>query len=165
MFRMNAAEFLELLENKGFNFFTGVPCSYLGSLCRLLDQKDPHVHVPAVREGLALGIAAGAYLAGKQPVVYMQNSGLGYCLEAFVSLQAIYRIPALILVSYRGPADQGWEEHFFMGAHTEELLTVFQGAYSIFENRISEPEMQKIRDYLLNEKMPFFLLITKGALT
>jgi len=161
---MNAVEFLELLESKGFNFFTGVPCSYLGNLCRLLDRKDPHVHVPAGREDLALGIAAGAYLAGKQPVVYMQNSGLGYCLEAFVSLHAIYRIPALILVSYRGPADQGWEEHFFMGMHTEKLLNVFDGAYSIFENRISETEMEKIRTFLANESRPYFLLVTKGAL-
>ncbi|RPI74595.1 MAG: sulfopyruvate decarboxylase subunit alpha [Desulfobacteraceae bacterium] len=162
---MNAEEFLVLLESKGFNFFTGVPCSYLGPLCRLLDLKNIRQHVPAVREDLALGIAAGAYLAGKLPVVYMQNSGLGYCLEAFLSLQLIYRIPALILVSYRGPADQGWEEHFFMGAHTEELLTVFQGAYSIFEKRVSEADIEKIWTYLLNEKKPYFLLVPKGALT
>jgi sulfopyruvate decarboxylase TPP-binding subunit len=59
---MNAVEFLELLESKRF---TGVPCSYLGNLCRLLDRKGLNVHVPAVREDLAPGIAAGAYLAGK----------------------------------------------------------------------------------------------------
>jgi sulfopyruvate decarboxylase alpha subunit len=162
---MNAAEFLSLLENKGFNFFTGVPCSYLSSLCRLLNTKDHSVHVPAVREDLALGVAAGAYLAGKWPVVYMQNSGLGYCLEVLASLQYIYRIPALILVSYRGPADQGWEEHKFMGEHTEELLQLFEAAYSIFKDPISEAEVETISQYLYKQRMPYFLLVAKGALT
>src|SRR5207245_122100 len=59
-------------------------------------------YVPAVREDSAVGIAAGAYLAGKKPVVLMQNSGLGVCLNAILSLNAIYAIPALLVVSWRG---------------------------------------------------------------
>jgi phosphonopyruvate decarboxylase len=103
-------------------------------------------------------------LAGKQPVVYMQNSGLGYCLEALVSLPVIYRIPALVLVSYRGPADQGWEEHLHMGAHTEDLLRLFRCDYAVFEGSMFESKMEKIRNYLLTDKLPYFLLVAKGAL-
>ena len=161
---MKAIEFLDLLEKNGFNFFTGVPCSYLSPLCEILGQMDQSFHVPAPREDIALGLAAGAYLAGKLPVIYMQNSGLGYCLEAFASLHLIYHIPALVLVSYRGPQDQGWEEHLIMGRHTEDLLSTFQMKYSIFKGKVVDVDIEGIKRYLVDQELPHFLLITKGAL-
>ena len=96
---MKAIGFLALSVKNGFNFFTGVPCSYLSSLCQTVTHKDISSHVPAVREDIALGLAEGAYLVRKFPVIYVQNSGLGYCLEAFASLHLMYHIPALVLVS------------------------------------------------------------------
>jgi len=161
---MRAEDFLGLLEQKGFDFFTGVPCSYLAPLCGVLSRRGHDFHVPAPREDIALGVAAGAYLGGRLPVVYMQNSGLGYCLEAFASLNLIYRIPALVLVSYRGPEDPGWEEHLIMGQHTEELLRTVGMRYSLFDGEISAREVEEIRGYLLDEELPYFLLVLKGAL-
>lgn len=161
---MKADEFLNRLGGIGFDFFTGVPCSYFAPLCRLLEGKPPSFHVGAVREDIALGVAAGAHLAGKNPVVYMQNSGLGYSLEAFSSLQIIYRIPVLVLMSYRGPEDQGWEEHRVMGEHTEELLHLFGLGYSIFNGNASDLKPKRIADFLRERLMPYVLLIAKGAL-
>lgn len=168
---MKAADFLNLLEDNGFNFFTGVPCSYFSPLCDLLAKKDASFHIPAVREDIALGLASGAYLAGKLPVVYMQNSGIGYSLEAFASLPMIYHIPVLVLVSYRGPGDQGMEEHLVMGEHTEEILQSFKIKYSIFgslnadvEGVDKAPDIEEIRQYCLKEELPYFLLVSKGAL-
>jgi sulfopyruvate decarboxylase subunit alpha len=161
---MKAIDFLTILEKEGFNFFTGVPCSYLSSLCKALARKDQSFHVPAVREDIALGLAAGAYLAGKFPVIYMQNAGLGYCLEAFASLHLIYHIPALVLVTYRGPEDQGWEEHLIMGKHTEELLNIFHMKYSLFRGKTSAQEIEAVKQYLADRELPYFFLVTKGAL-
>jgi len=169
---MKAADFLDLLEKEGFNFFTGVPCSYFTPLCDLLSGKETSFHIPAVREDIALGLASGAYLAGKLPVVYMQNSGIGYSLEAFASLPIIYRMPVLVLASYRGPADEGMEEHLVMGEHTEEILRSFKIKYSIFGSSSVEDngnsnvlDIHAIRQYLLKEKLPYFLLVGKGGLT
>jgi sulfopyruvate decarboxylase alpha subunit len=166
---MKTITFMSLLEEEGFNFFTGVPCSYLAPLCHILSEKDPSFHVPAVREDIALGVAVGAHLAGKLPVLYMQNSGLGYCLEAFTSLHMIYKIPTLTLISYRGPEDPGIEEHAIMGAHTEELLSIFNLKYSILNKNVEAHQIEKtieeIREYILQENSPYFLLISKGALT
>jgi sulfopyruvate decarboxylase alpha subunit len=161
---MKGIDFLTILEKEGFDFFTGVPCSYLSPLCKALVRKDQSFHVPAVREDIALGLAAGAYLAGKLPVIYMQNSGLGYCLEAFTSLQLIYQIPALVLVTYRGPEDQGWEEHLIMGKHTEELLNTFHMRYSLFGGTTSAGEIEEMKRYLVDRGLPCFLLVMKGAL-
>ena len=178
------------MEEKGFDFFTGVPCSYFTPLCDLLAKKDSSRHIPAVREDIALGLASGAYLAGKLPVLYMQNSGIGYCLEAFASLPMIYRIPVLVLVSYRGPADRGMEEHLVMGEHTEEILRSFKLEYAIFadpervapaahdvtkgyssQKKSSDANTdfrlrsKEIKKYLEKEELPYFLLVGKGALT
>ena len=96
---MKANYLFDLLEQQGFNFFTGVPCSYLTPFINILSPREPAFHLPALREDIAVGLAAGACLAGKLPVIYMQNSGLGYSLEAFASLHLIYRIPSLVLVT------------------------------------------------------------------
>lgn len=169
---MKAADFFSLLKENGFNFFTGVPCSYFAPLCELLNKETAAFHLPAVREDIAVGLAGGAYLAGKLPVLYMQNSGIGYSLEAFASLPLIYYIPMLALVSYRGPQDQGMEEHLIMGQHTEEILQDFKMKYSIIgeprenaQQTFKPADIKEIKRYLLKEELPYFLLVEKGALT
>lgn len=161
---MKAHDFLNLLENNGYNFFTGVPCSYFTSMINHLNKQNHLLHIPAVREDIAVGLAAGASLAKKQSVVYMQNSGLGYSLEAFASIHLIYRIPALVLLSYRGPEDQNMEEHMIMGQHTEEILQSFHIKYSLLKNKISDLEIKKITDTITTQQLPYFLLVYKGAL-
>jgi len=162
---MKAADFLQTLEAHGFNFFTGVHCSYFLTLCHLLAERKESQHVPALREDIALGLASGAYLAGKLPVVYMQNSGLGYSLEVFASLPLIYHIPSLVLVSLRGPEDPDMEEHVIMGRYTEDILETFQLKYAVFPGEMGHPEIGAIKDYLLKEELPYILLFKKGALT
>jgi len=165
---MKARQFLELLGKNRFDFFTGVPCTYVKPLIDVLNRQykgNNTFHVPAVREDIAVGLAAGAYLAGKSPVIYMQNSGMGYSLEAIASLHLIYNFPTLFLVTYRGPNDPGMEEHQVMGQHTEELLTAFKIKYSLLKETLAETEIKEISDYLQETQLPYVLLITKGALT
>lgn len=161
---MLSAQFGELLKLNGFDFITGVPCSYFKSLIETFSRDRFINHIPAVREDIAIGLSAGAYLSGKLPVVYMQNSGLGYCLEAIVSLHLIYAIPALILLSYRGPEDIDMEEHLVMGKHTENLLKSFNIDYSIPRERKIEPFLKKAKQNLMEKKKPYFLLFKKGVL-
>ncbi len=165
---MKATKFLELLEKRKYNFFTGVPCSYFTSLCSVLALRGGTFHVPAVREDIAVGIACGAYLAGKRPAIYMQNSGLGYSLEAFAALPLIYQMPLLVLVSYRGPQDPGMEEHLVMGQHTEEILKSFAIDYSIFDGTGNPnlPQVGQSPTKAAPGSSPInVLLIKKGALT
>ncbi len=112
---------LEALKAHGFNFFTGVADSTIGSLIEEL-SRDPVGYLPATREDLAVGLASGAYLAGRWPVVLMQNSGVGCCLNALTSLNLIYKIPLLLIVGYRGYQGTDAPEHLVMGAHCQALL-------------------------------------------
>ena len=159
---MDANKFVALLHGHQFNFFTGVPCSYFSSLLEAFNADPLGTHVPAVREDIAVGIAAGAFLGGEWPVVYMQNSGLGYSLEAFASLHMIYRFPLLVLLSHRGPEDPGMEEHRVMGLHTESILQTFGLKHAKFTHAFSENEMGAVREYLVSAQRPYFLLIGRG---
>ena len=109
---------LEALKARGFDFFCGVADSTIASLISELGED----YLPATREDLAVGMASGALLAGRWPVVLMQNSGLGYCLNALTSLNLIYKIPLLLIVGYRGYQGKDAPEHLVMGAHCEALL-------------------------------------------
>lgn len=115
-------DFCTMLKKKGFDFFTGVPCSILKDVINYL-SKDPDVpYIPATREDEAIGIATGAYLAGKKPVVLMQNSGLGNSIGALTSLDQLYEIPMLLLISWRGYQGKDAPEHLIMGKATTKLL-------------------------------------------
>jgi acyl CoA:acetate/3-ketoacid CoA transferase alpha subunit len=67
---------LQQLLDDGYEFFTGVPDSGLKPLINEIIESGVK-HVIATNEGQAIGIAAGAELAGKKSCVYLQNSGLG----------------------------------------------------------------------------------------
>ena len=64
-----AADFLSALRVRGFDFFTGVADSTIASLISELGSD----YISATREDLAVGMASGAHLAGRQAVVMMQN--------------------------------------------------------------------------------------------
>jgi sulfopyruvate decarboxylase subunit alpha len=114
---------VDRLVAAGFDFFVGVPCSLVKSLLAELERRE--LYLGETREDAALGVAAGAYLAGRLPVVIMQNSGLGVSLNALGSLHLLYRIPCLILVTWRGFAGKDAPEHLVMGEVLPRVLEVF----------------------------------------
>ena len=115
--------FVDRLLAAGFDFFAGVPCSLVKTLLAELERR--RLYLGETREDAALGVAAGAYLAGRTPVVIMQNSGLGVSLNALGSLHLLYRIPALLLVTWRGYQGEDAPEHLVMGEVLPRLLELF----------------------------------------
>jgi sulfopyruvate decarboxylase alpha subunit len=118
-----AGRFVDALEGAGFDFFTGVPCSLVGGVIAELERRG--AYFAETREDAALGVAAGAYLGGRLPVVVMQNSGLGVSLNALGSLYAIYELPCLLLVTWRGYQGNDAPEHLVMGEVLPRLLDLF----------------------------------------
>ncbi len=119
---MTFAEFCSMIKSHGFNFSTGVPCSILKDIILCLSSDPDIPYIPATREDEALGIATGAYLAGKKPIVLMQNSGLGSAINPLASLDILYKIPMLLLISWRGYQGKDAPEHLIMGEVTIKLL-------------------------------------------
>lgn len=125
-------DFAQELINSGYDFFTGVPCTIIGNLTTTLTERPDITYIPAVREDAAVGVASGAFMAGKIPVVLMQNSGLGQCLNALTSLSLIYKLPCLLIVTWRGFGNKDAPEHLVMDRICEKLLDTIGIAHHTF---------------------------------
>jgi phosphonopyruvate decarboxylase len=120
-----------LLERHRFDFFTGVPCSLVEDVIAVLEQGSRAPYVAAVREDAAIGLAAGAWFAGRRPCVLIQNSGLGTSLNALASLSLMYGLPALVVVTWRGHEGKDAPEHILTGAITPKLLDLLGMPYRV----------------------------------
>ena len=157
-------QFLDELERHGYNFFTGVPCSLFEGVTRILDTEPRYGYVSAVREDSAIGIAAGAYLGGRQPVVLMQNSGLGVSLNALVSLNQIYDIPLLIVVSWRGEGGQDAPEHLVMGDLMHPLLDLLRIPWRRLNPPTIAEDVAALTRMLHETRQPVALVVSRGHL-
>jgi len=120
---ITAHEFIAEAGRCGFDFFTGVPCSFLTPLINGVLNDRTLRYVGATSEGEAVAIAAGAWLAGRQGVVMCQNSGLGNAVNPLTSLNAPFRVPTLMITTWRGqPGVADEPQHTVMGAITHDLL-------------------------------------------
>jgi len=128
---VSASQFCDTLKSYGFNFCSGVPCTILKDIILCLSSDPDLPYIPATREDEAMGIATGAYLAGKQPVVMMQNSGLGSSINPLASLDILYRIPMLLLISWRGYQGKDAPEHLIMGESMLKLLDALGIPYQV----------------------------------
>ena len=135
---ITASQFIEAARARGFDFFTGVPCSFLTPLINgVLSDRDL-TYVGAASEGEAVAIAAGAWLAGRRTVVMCQNSGLGNAVNPLTSLNAPFKIPTLFVTTWRGqPGLKDEPQHEVMGVITHDLLKLMG---LTVEDAPSEPE-------------------------
>lgn len=157
-------QFLDLLEQHGYNFFTGVPCSLFEGVTRILDAEPQYGYVSAVREDAAMGLAAGAYLGGRQPVVLMQNSGLGVSMNALVSLHQIYDLPALLVISWRGQGGHDAPEHLIMGEVMDPFLRLLQVPFAVFDPSTLAADVEQLTRTMHETRKPVALVVGKGRL-
>jgi len=110
------------LRRAGINLATSVPCVNLQELLTLVENDEEIIHVPVTREEEGVGICAGAWMAGRRPALLMQNSGLGNSINALASLDMLYGIPLLMIISHRGGKGEPIIGQVPMGQLTVPLL-------------------------------------------
>ena len=162
MSSLTSQSFIKRLIQEDYKFFTGVPCSLLSGLIYELEDQQEVRYIPAVREDAAVGLCTGAYLAGAMPVLLMQNSGLGYSLNAFTSLNLIYNIPMLVIMSWRGKDGKDAPEHIIMGDIDKQLLKTAGMEYSLLNEDNCEEVLRKAKNKIWEEKLPYTLIVEKG---
>ncbi len=162
---ISADEFLNQCLKHGFNFFTGTPCSYLKPLINYVIDRKEFNFIDATNEGDAVAIASGVTIAGGRSVVMFQNSGLGNAVNPLTSLAYIFRIPLLIIVTYRGEPGGAKDEpqHELMGAITIQMLETMKIGWAHFPSKTNEIEntLNKVDEYLKRENKPFALIMSK----
>lgn len=166
---INVADFFNLLKQNNINCFCGVPDSLLKDFCAYVtDNISPERHTITANEGNAIGLAAGHYLAtGNPALVYMQNSGIGNCVNPLLSLtdEEVYNIPLLMLIGWRGEPDKKDEpQHVKQGKVTDKLLDAMGIKYEILPEDFEQakPLINDAFKYMSETKQPFAFIIRKG---
>lgn len=161
-------ELLSCLE-KSFQYISGVPCSYFKEFLAYLASHETETgmqHVYATREDEAIGIAAGVAFSGKRALIYMQNSGLGNIGDVLTSLTQLYKLPMLILISYRGlEPDKDFPEHSIMGEVTEPVLKALKVPYGELSEDRWEMSLYNAIRKMEETSSPVALLVKKGVLS
>lgn len=81
---------------------SALPETWLVHLIRMADEDPDVILVRLAKEEEGVGISAGAHLAGTKSAMLMQNHGFLASVNGIVSLAQLYKIPLLMLISYRG---------------------------------------------------------------
>lgn len=157
---IDSDDFVQALQDIGFNFFTGVPDSILGGIIAALIER--RLYVPAVREDEAVAMAAGAFMAGKIPAVLMQNSGLGTSLNTLISLNLIYLQPCLLLISWRGFQGKDAPEHLVMGRSMTQILDAVCIPHRTLSEQTIVEDLKWVAQTFMKEGTPVALLLKKG---
>jgi phosphonopyruvate decarboxylase len=160
---LTGAAFATLLQQQGFAFAAGVPCSLIEDLISTLDRGEHLPYVPAVREDVAVGLAGGAWLAGKRAVVLMQNSGLGTSTNALASMSLMYGLPALLLVTWRGYQGKDAPEHILTGAITERHLDLLGIPHRVLSATSAADDVAWAAAEMLRLSQPVALLVPPGV--
>ena len=81
---------------------SALPETWLVHLIRMAEEDPEVTLVRLAKEEEGIGISAGAHLAGVNSALLMQNHGFLAAINPIVSLALLYKIPLLMLISYRG---------------------------------------------------------------
>ena len=160
---VSGAELATLLERRGFDFFAGVPCSLIEDLIATLEAHPRLPYIPAPREDVAVGLAAGAWFTGRRPAVLMQNSGLGTSLNALASLALMYGFPSLLLVTWRGHRGKDAPEHILTGEISPRLLELLKIPHRVLAADTLEADLTWAVETMDKAMQPVALLVPPGV--
>jgi phosphonopyruvate decarboxylase len=164
---IEATAFLDAATSIGVGFYTGVPCSFLTPLINRTASDRMVRYVGAASEGEAVAIAAGVWLAGRETAVMCQNSGLGNAVNPLTSLNTPFRIPTLLIVTWRGqPGLKDEPQHELMGRITQSLLDVIEVPHRRLPDDPDAlgPVMHEARATMARTSLPFALILEKGTI-
>src|ERR1041384_4609677 len=123
------------LKDAGVRIMSALPETWLVHLIRFAEDDPESILVRLAKEEEGVGISAGCHLAGVKSVMLMQNHGFLASINGIVSLAHLYRIPLLMLISYRGEFGERdpWQPEG--GGTTEALLRALRIPYE----RLDDP--------------------------
>ncbi len=150
---------------RGADLYTGVPCSFLKPLINYVIDSPEVNYVPLNNEGEAIAFASGAYFTGQRPVVMFQNSGLGNTVNPLTSLVYPFRVPLLLICTWRGqPGIRDEPQHELMGQISAQMLSLVGVENEILTDTESQIEeaLERAFDYTERTSLPYGLILPKG---
>lgn len=156
-------DFIDSLRSFHLSPFLMVPCSIFEPLTFWMLNNNTEIIFPP-NEAHAMGFAVGSYsVTGEPAVIFLQNSGLNNIANCQTSLNLLYKIPVLLIVSWRGEQPEA-PEHNIMGANMKKFFEVLKIPFRVLSKnwRI---ELKEMVDLAKKEKQPTAVVVRKGIFT
>ncbi|MGF6650087.1 phosphonopyruvate decarboxylase [Paraburkholderia youngii] len=166
---IEAAQFVEAARERGFDWYAGVPCSYLTPFINYVLQDESLHYVSAANEGDAVALIAGVTLGaknGRRGITMMQNSGLGNAVSPLTSLTWTFRLPQLLIVTWRGqPGVADEPQHALMGPITPAILDTMEIPWETFPTEADAigPALDRAIAHMDATGRPYALVMQKGS--
>src|SRR5215471_10441250 len=121
------------LKQCDIRLLSALPETWLLHLIRMADEDPDVTLVRLAKEEEGVGISAGAHFAGVKSAMLMQNHGLLASVNGIVSFAQLYRMPLLMVVSYRGHFGERDPWQTQGGSATEPVLRALGIPYTFLD--------------------------------
>jgi sulfopyruvate decarboxylase subunit alpha len=153
------------LKSCGIRLMSALPETWLVHLIRLAEDDPEMILVRLAKEEEGVGVSAGAHLAGVKSAMLMQNHGFLASINGIVSCAQLYRIPLLMLISYRGEFGERDPWQTEGGGVTEDLLRALRIPYSFLDHPAHVPHrIRKAETLALSANRPVALLLCRDLM-
>ena len=155
----------DALKANGIRLLSALPETWLVHMIRMADEDPEMILVRLAKEEEGVGISAGAHLAGVRSAMLMQNHGFLASINGLVSCAQLYRIPLLMLISYRGDFGERDPWQTEGGAVTEDLLRALRIPFARLDDRGSVAlRIANAQTLALSSNKPVALLLCRSLM-
>jgi sulfopyruvate decarboxylase subunit alpha len=130
----NSRLIYDALKASGVSLMSALPETWLVHLIRMAEDDPDMILVRLAKEEEGVGVSAGAHLAGMKSAMLMQNHGFLASINGIVSCAQLYRIPLLMLITYRGEFGERDPWQTEGGGVTEDLLRALRIPFSYLDD-------------------------------
>jgi len=124
----------DALKRNDVRIMSALPETWLVHLISMAEDDPETTLVRLAKEEEGVGISMGAHLAGVRSAMLMQNHGFLASINGIVSGAQLYRIPLLMLISYRGTFGEKDPWQTEGGGVTEDVLGALNIAYECLDD-------------------------------
>jgi len=155
----------DALKASGIRLVSALPETWLVHLIRMAEEDPEMTLVRLAKEEEGVGISAGAHLAGVSSAMLMQNHGFLASINGIVSFALLYRIPLLMLISYRGSFGEKDPWQTQGGNLTEPLLRALGIPYFCLQTVESvSTRIHQAHQLAASSLQPVGLLLTRDLM-
>lgn len=161
----NSKVIFNALKQCDVRLLSALPETWLVHLIRMADEDPEVTLVRLAKEEEGVGISAGAHFAGVKSAMLMQNHGFLASINGIVSFAHLYKIPLLMLISYRGTFGERDPWQTQGGNVTEALLRAMGIPYSFLaEVETVEKRVRQAQTLAESSLQPVALLLTRDLM-
>jgi sulfopyruvate decarboxylase subunit alpha len=155
----------DALKASGVRLMSALPETWLVHLIRMAEDDPEMTLVRLAKEEEGVGISAGAHLAGVKSAMLMQNHGFLASVNGIVSCAQLYRIPLLMLISYRGEFGERDPWQTEGGGVTEDVLRALKIPFASLDRADHvASRIAKAQTLALSANKPVALLLCRDLM-